>query len=157
MAQKTAWNATVLTETDINLYLAGEGGAWTTWSPVVVQGATPGLTVNRAKYARYGRTIIGDAFVTCTSGGTGATTITISTPTTMASSSANTIIGSGWVFDASSGFLYYGDLMLASTTTANFLIRTNGAGPTYIGSTSFTAALAASDVISVQFKYESAT
>jgi len=157
MAQKTAWTGAALTESDINTYLMHEGGAFSTWTPVVVQSATPTLTVSRAVYGRAGRYIYGDAYVTLTSGGTGANIITITVPVAIASSSGNTIIGHGWVFDQSTGFFYFGLLLRQSSTTVSFLRYAEGAGATYLGTHGFTAALASSDILSIQFAYEASS
>lgn len=158
MAQDTTWTGAVLTEADIIAKLMHEDGVWTGWTPAVVQGATPTLTVTRAKYGRAARFIYGDANVTITSTATGANNISITMPVAMGvGGSANTILGEGWVFDSSTGFFYYGILQYATSTTANFLIRTNGAAASYLGTTSFTAALGNNDVVSIKFAYEAAS
>ena len=55
MAQKT-FTDEILTASDVNTYLMGEGGAWTTFTPTYAD-LTIGNGVVDAKFARYGRTI----------------------------------------------------------------------------------------------------
>jgi len=129
----------------------------TTFVPTLTQSATPTKTVTRASYWSDGPGITGDARLAVTSSGTGSNAVVVGLPVaTHASYSTNDVIGSGWIFDASAGFFYYGDLTWASSTTARFQIRTNGAAATYLGSTTFTAALATSDIVQYQFSYEPA-
>jgi hypothetical protein len=53
--------------------------------------------------------------------------------------------------------VYFAELVLgAGTTDALFLVRTQGVASTYLGTTSFTAALASSDKVSYRFAYEAA-
>lgn len=155
MAQKTSWNAATLTESDINTYLMGEGGAWTSWTPVVVQSNTPALTVTRARYARYGRTIIGYAVVALTASGTSSNAITISVPTAMATNAF--VQGDVDLYDTSAGFHYYGLPVRQSSTTLSFLRRVDGAAAGFLGSNGFTAALASGDTIAVAFTYEASS
>jgi hypothetical protein len=129
-------------------------GPLTSWTPTVGQAGGVTVTTTRAVYSRVGRRITGEALVSVTGSGTAANNITITVPVAMAAATANTIIGEGWVFDTSAGFFYYGIMMWTSSTTANFLIRTNGSGPTYLGTTSMTAGLAVGDLISCVFSYE---
>lgn len=138
------------------LQVAG-GAAGLSWSPSIVQGATPTLTVSRATYHRQGRRISGDAYVTLTGAGTAGNIVTITVPVAMATASANTIVGTGWIFDQSLGVFHYGILMRSSSTTVNFLIPAQASAATYLGTAGFTAAFAASDVVSIQFDYESAS
>ena len=132
-------------------------GALTSWTPVVSQGATPTLTVTRATYSRAGRSVSGDGVVVITSAGTGATPVLISMPVAMASTTKNTIIGEGWLFQASSGFFYYGFIARETSTTCSFWRRVEGVAASYLGTAGFTAALANLDTVSIRFVYEALT
>ena len=84
MAQKTSWNGAALTESDINTYLSGEGGAWTTWTPTLTQSGTVTATVTSAVYGRWGRLIVGQFRLSVTGTGTGSNAVTVSLPVTSA-------------------------------------------------------------------------
>ena len=88
MAQKT-FTSTMLTSSDVNLYLTGEGGAWTSTSPQIDQGVTTNIakTVTYSKFARYGRTIHWVFKLTLTAGGTSGQIVTVTLPVTAAASS----------------------------------------------------------------------
>lgn len=129
MAQKTAWTGAALTQSDINTYLMGEGGAWTSYTPTLTQSSAVTATINWSRYARYGRTIIWAFSVTATAAGTTSNAITLSLPAT-AAVSVNIIIGSGNITDTSGGAggIYNGAWKMASTTQI---------GLTQTGSSSF--------------------
>jgi hypothetical protein len=154
MAQKTSWTAATATESDINTYLMHEGGAWTSWTPVVTQSNTPTLSNTRSRYGRAGRFIYGDAIVTLSSAGTAANAVVITVPVQMSSTNNNSVIGEGWITDTSAGFNYYGILARNTATTCVFIRRTDGAAAAALGASGFTAALASGDIITMQFKYE---
>jgi hypothetical protein len=156
MAQKT-FTAAVLTATDINTYLSHEGGAWTAYTPVLTQGATPTLTVTRAVYAREGRKITVSLNLAITSAGTANTNVVVTLPVTAAHSAA-LVAGAGYILDNSATAQYPGLPYLASTTTVG-LMSTAGTALGLLGATgtSFTAALASADVFQASFVYESAT
>jgi hypothetical protein len=83
MAQKTFVDGDVLTASDINTYLMGEGGAWTSYTPTF--SGTIGNGTLTGKYARYGRTIVFTASVTWgTTTSHAAATQTLSLPATAA-------------------------------------------------------------------------
>ena len=155
MAQKTFVAGDVLTAADVNTYLAGEGGAWTSWTPTLTQSGTVTKTVNRAVYARYGRTIIFHAYMTVTGSGTGSNSIIVGLPVT-ASSSLAMPIGSAFLFDQSTGNYYGGAARIVSTTTMD--IQADGIGTQLaLGAGVFTGALAVNDVISLSGIYEAAS
>lgn len=129
-------------------------GALTTYVPVVNQGATPTLSSTWSSYSRVGREITGSAQVQITSAGTAANAVSISMPNNMANTNVGAIVGTGIIFDASAGFYYYADLVPVSANTVQFQVRANGAAATYLGSSTFTAALANLDIVSVWFHYE---
>jgi hypothetical protein len=155
MAQKTAWDAATLTESDINTYLMGEGGAWTSWTPTVTQSGSVTVTNTRSRYARYGRTIHFSAQLVVTGSGTSSTAISISLPVTAAS--ADTTIGTGVFIDASTGN-YYPAILYASTTTA-FQLWDSTVSSTVlvVGNANFSGALASGDVFRVSGTYEAAS
>ena len=156
MAQKTSWTGATLTESDINTYLTGEGGAWTTWTPTLTQSGAVTVTVTHAVYGRWGRLIIVNFRLAVTGTGTAANAVTVSLPVTAAR--ANMMVGSGTVFDTSAGLSYSGAVFLPSTTTMDF--RQHGSGTTIdnrLGVAGFTAALASGDVIDGFLMYEAAT
>jgi hypothetical protein len=155
MAQKTSWTGATLTESDINTYLMGEGGAWTTWTPVVTQSGAVAVTVNRAVYARYGRTIHWKCQLTVTGTGTASQPIYVSVPVTGAAAT-DSHNGSGYLFDTSAATFYPCVVVAASTTTTQML-GTAGTNPTLGAGGGFTAALAAGDQILLSGTYEAAS
>ncbi len=155
MAQKTSWTAATLTESDINTYLMHEGGAWTSWTPVVTQSNTPTITNTRSRYARAGRLIHFSIILTVTSAGTAANAILVSLPVTAASSSF-VGMGTGYLFDASSS-TYYPFFMAAASTTTFGLNRMQETTTPTLGVSGFSAALANGDLIRCHGFYESAS
>lgn len=158
MAQKTFVAGDVLTAADVNTYLTGEGGAWTTYTPTLNQSNTVTATVTRAVWARYGRTIHFQVFLAVTGTGTANNQVTVSLPAT-AASSGFTVIGGGYISDSSAGPAnYVGITYLASTTTAG-LQSTNSTALGLLGfsGTPFTAALASGDTITIAGTYEAAS
>ena len=156
MAQKTAWDGAALTEADINTYLMGEGGAWTSWTPTVTQSGAVTVTNTRSRYARYGRTIHFSLELTVTGTGTGSNAIIVSLPVTAADSSGASGI-TGHIRDDSSGinyaFIGYG----TSTTTFRLKSTSTDGALGLLGSTTFTAALASGDLIFASGTYEAAS
>ena len=150
MAQKTAWDAAALTEADINLYLAGEGGAWTTWTPAVTQGVSVTTTNTRSRFARYGRLIIATFNLTATSAGTGGSGITVSLPVTAAS--ASSVNGSGIIRDT--GTSNYGGSWEGITTGTIAMIGDGRS--TYVGGDP-NLALANTDTLNGYIVYEAAS
>jgi hypothetical protein len=154
MAQKTSWNGAALTESDINLYLMGEGGAWTTWTPVVTQSGTVAATVNRATYGRWGRMIVATVFVTMTGTGTAANGVTVSLPVAAAGYITGTPLGSGWLFDTSAATTYPCLPCWNSASVVTLMSTSSGLG---LGAGTFTAALAAGDQVTFTVTYEAAS
>lgn len=154
MAQKTSWNGAALTETDINLYLGGEGGAWSTWSPVLTQSGTVTATTVHAVYGRWGRMIVGSFRLSVTGTGTASNTVTVSLPVTSARGAA--LVGSGSIYDVSAVLNYTGHIIASSTTLA-FEPHGQGVSASALGSASFTAALASDDIVQGFFAYEAAS
>ncbi len=155
MAQKTAWTGATLTQSDINTYLMGEGGAWTSWTPTVTQSGSVTVTNTRSRYARYGRTIIYTARLKVTGSGTGANAVIISAPVTAASSLE--LCGTGVIYDSSATTYYPGIAQLTTTSTIwLFDTRTSTSAP-ILGTVGFTAGLANNDEIYVAGSYEAAS
>ena len=155
MAQKLAWNGAALTESDIVTYLAGEGGAWTSWTPTVTQSGSVTVTNTRSRYARYGRTIHYSIYLTVTGSGSAANAVTISTPVTAAA--ASEFCGVGAISDASAGLIYPAIVQLASTTTFQMLNATTAAADQRLGVTGFSAGLANTDTIYLAGTFEAAS
>jgi hypothetical protein len=138
-------------------------GAWTAWTPTLTQSGAVTKTVTSGAYIRIGRLIVGYCFLTVTGTGTSSNGIVISTPVT-AAVSGTTPCGQGWLLDESltpDGF-YKG--FVALNTTTQFVLYDHTVGPangiaaTLMGSgaNTFNAALAANDVVTIQFMYEAA-
>jgi hypothetical protein len=150
MAQKTAWTGAALTESDINTYLMGEGGAWTSWTPTCTQSGSVAVTNTRSRYARYGRMIVATFNLEATAAGSAGNGVIISLPVTAASVSS--IQGVGYILDGGTG--YYVGVWTAYSTTAVQLIahaQTGAVG----GTPSF--ALASGDFISGTITYEASS
>ena len=156
MAQKTSWTGAALTQTDIVTYLMGEGGAWTTWTPTLTQSGSVTVTVTRATYARYGRTIHFNAVLSVTGSGTSSNEVLMSLPVT-AASSAFIIGGAGYLTDASASLNYHGLPYLKTTTTVGLSPAAAAIGFGLYGTISFTAALASGDAINISGTYEAAS
>jgi hypothetical protein len=124
---------------------------WDTWTPVIVQGVTPTVTVQNALYFRSGRLVVARMFLTVTSAGTGGSVITSTLP--VASSSAYTVgavIGMGNIYDASINTDHPCWARWATSTTVNFLGTTGTLGPILI-------TLANADQITFTVTYEAAS
>ena len=155
MAQKTSWTGAALSQTDINTYLMGEGGAWTSFTPTLTQSGTVTNTATWCKYGRWGRLIVANFYVTVTGTGTASNVITIGLPVTAATSSV--AFGSGYIYDNSTGIYYPGIAYLASGTTASLIDATQSSTTPTLGAAGFTAALAANDIVNLTLTYEAAS
>jgi hypothetical protein len=152
VAQKTFVDGDVLTASDINTYLMGEGGAWTSYTPTVTQSGTVTCTVNYSKYSRYGRTIHWTFWLTMTGAGTGSNAVTVTLPATAASATGG--VGTAAIYDSSASTPYVCSFQTNSTTTVAFVNDASGAGNW--GITPATA-LASGDTIRGQITYEAAS
>lgn len=130
-------------------------GAWTAFTPTLTQLGAVTKTVTYANYQRVGRLITAAVVLTVTGTGTGANSVLVGLPVAAALSS-NLAIGSGLLFDSSAALNYRAIVTLASATTV-FLNPAASTVSDVLGNTSFTAALAVSDIISYTVTYESAT
>lgn len=133
------------------------GGAWSTYVPVLVQSGAVTATVTRATYMRIGRTIHFQVNLAVTGTGSASNAVTVSLPVT-AAASGFMIPGGGHIGDASTSTNYPGLTWLQSTTTvALFAAAVTSATLAYpLGQTSFTAALANGDAVTVAGTYEAA-
>jgi hypothetical protein len=130
------------------------GGAWTTYSPVLKQGTTTVATTGGGykRFMQVGKTVIVQCLLVADSAGTAGQNIQISLPTSAGAPGAAT--GSGWVYDASS-FNDYPWIGYIDTSSTFLLKPTNAIGAgLWLGSSQFTAALAATDQIHFTLVYE---
>lgn len=121
-------------------------GAFTAYTPAVVQGVSVTSTNGGSGYVRLGRLIIGWFSVEATSAGTAANAITVTVPVAGTSGLA---VGTGHVVDASPSTTYTRFLRMASTTTVNFTTDAVELGAS-------TLTLASGDTIRGHFMYEAA-
>jgi len=158
VAQKTSWDGAVLSEADINTYLMGEGGAWTSWTPTATQSGSVPVTVTAAGYARHGRLIHFRAVLAVTGSGTGANTVVFSLPVACAGGhNLNSPLGQGLIIDSSASLWYPGILVRGSTTSNAYIVADTTAVNSYLGAAGFTAGLASGDTIFLQGWYEAAS
>lgn len=153
---------------DTNTLTIYSGTAWSTigpghgalipWTPVISQGATPTFTNTRSVYSRVGRQITGSFQLSVTGAGTAANLVSVSIPFTAVGTNDLCFVGTGKIYDASSGFEYPCNLVLSNTTNMKFqtYVSATSVGA-YLGTSVFTAALAAGDAVVGQFQYEAAT
>jgi hypothetical protein len=154
MAQKTFVDGDVLTASDINTYLMGEGGAWTSHTPQIDQGASVNIskTVNYCKYARHGRMITWTFHMSIVSSGSAGLPVTVTLPVTASSSFA--VWGSGFVYDAST-LTIYNATVGGTSSTASFVVDGAGSGSSW--GLFPNLALANGDTIAGSVTYEAAT
>lgn len=158
MAQKTWISGDVLTASDINTYAMHEGGAWTTWVPVITQGATPTLTVNRAVYARAGRLIHFQAVLALTSSGTSSNNIAMTLPVASATSLQRLPVGGYTFLDISAGQWMHGVAVIGLSSSTVLFIWSTGSSDQYLGGSGpFTDAVASGDILYVNGFYEAAS
>ena len=154
MAQITFVDGDYPTAADLNTYCAGEGGAWTSWTPTITQGASSNIakTVTYAKYARYGRTIHFVFALSPTASGTSGSPVTITLPATAASASG--VIGAGWLYDTSTTTRYAGAWTSTSTSVVALIHDAGGLSP---WGTAPSLAIASGDSVWGQIAYEAAS
>ena len=155
MAQITFVDGDVLTAANLNTYCAGEGGAWTSWTPAITQNGAVTSSNTRSRYARYGRTIHFSLSVSITGTGTGGNAVGISIPVTAAANGL--VCGQGIIYDSSAGINYYGIAYLFSTTVMTLGPAAATTGALELGAQTFTAALASGDLINISGTYEAAS
>ena len=131
--------------------------AYSTYTPTLAQGATGNIAKTAlGRYTQIGKMVTGNVSMSVSGTGTGSANVTVSLPVTMSSAyGANDIFGEGFIYDNSASTKYRALLAYNSTTTVLFLTlhsTTNG----NLGTTDFTAALAANDNVTMHFTYEAA-
>lgn len=159
MADITWSPGDIPTAAQFNSNLTHTGGAWNTWTPVVTQSATPTMTVGQASYHRCGRKITATGTLNITGAGTANNPIIITLPVTARGSTADTIIGSVFIFDASGSTVWPAMAVLNSATTFKmFPMNISVNAGVYTGQTTaggFTT-LASGDTIDFSIVYEAA-
>lgn len=146
------------------------GGSWSTigpvhggllsWAPTVTQSGTVTYTLNYGTYSRVGRRIHAEVILTITGTGTANNVVTLTLPVSahagLVSDYAD--IGRGCINDASTAITSEGRVALNSATAIKIHFAAS-LPASFLGaaSTSFTAALAAGDIISARVSYEAAS
>lgn len=147
-------DASGLDATDLAALNAATLGAWTSFTPTLTQSATVTKTVTYAKYARVGRTIVVVVDLAVTGAGTAANAVLIGLPVT--ASATGLTIGSGLLYDTSTGGTYRATCEISTTTTVMLRGSTSTALDA-LGTGVFTAALAAGDIVRYCATYEALT
>jgi trimeric autotransporter adhesin len=147
---------------DVNIpgTLTLSGGAvtpstWVGYTPTLDQSGAVTKTVDYARYTRIGKLIIVNFHLTVTGTGIAANTVTVSLPVT-AVVSGLPVVGAGVIFDTSAGVRYPGIAALNATTTCAFLLASENNQNAFLGSVTFSAALASGDTITGHLTYEAA-
>ena len=123
------------------------GAAWVDYTPTLTQSATVTKTVVIARYCQFQKTIIGQLVLNATSAGTAGNAVQIGLP--IAARTAGAVLGSGYIYDASTNTIYGGPFYAFSGTTMAMFYQTGnpwGISPNI--------ALANTDQISLIFSYE---
>jgi hypothetical protein len=154
----TTDTSTVWTYSGTAWVQSAQNGAWTTWTPVITQSGTVTATIQRASYARYGRTIVASFRVSITGTGTAANQVSFAPPVNSAYGAD--IVGYGLIFDTSAGLSYTGSFAMDGVANRVVIAAAGvGVSPVQLGATGsgFTAALAAGDVVTGYMTYEAAS
>jgi len=152
VAQKTFADGDVLTASDLNTYASHEGGAWTAFTPVITQSGGVTCTVTYGKYARAGRLITFNFYLTVTGSGTSSNPVTVSLPVTAAAT--NGVNGAGWIYDESVTTRYSGVWTGSSTSVVALVHDASGANT---WGNAPTTALASGDLVVGSIIYEAAS
>jgi hypothetical protein len=120
---------------------------WTTYTPVVNQGASSNIakTVVYARYLKIGRMVAGNFRINMTASGTSGSNVVVTLP--FPTITTGMVIGSAWIYDASTNTSY----TCAYNGQENFL---NDAGIGGAWGSGPSIALANDDRISANFMYE---
>lgn len=147
---------------DLNKWTVYTGSGWSTIGPIhgvttaptlaLDQGGAVTFTQTFARYSRVGRWVTGQLKVTATGAGTGANAIKVSGMPVAAAVSA---CGFG-ILDDATGNQYPFQAYFANTSEIHLRVAEVGSTKGYLGSASFTAALASGDVIDMTLSYEAA-
>lgn len=153
-------------ETDTNSYVgrdtsdawqtAVQMGAWTAFTPTLTQSATVTKTVTYAKYVRLGRVISANISVVVTGAGTASNAIVAGLPVAVAT--GVTMLGVGYIYDASANAVYKATVEVGSPTTSALFRPASATGNDFLGANApMTAALASGDLIVYAVTYEAAS
>lgn len=142
-------------ETDTFRSLYYDGTGWIceqeplqTYTPSLVQGATPTKTTDSGYYRRHNGMVTFNAHLTLTAtGGTAGNGIQIGTPVAIAGVGSFYPLGAGGIYDVSSTIYYPGTVVRVSSTTLGLMGASTGGG--LLGQHGFTAALAVGDLVAV--------
>lgn len=124
---------------------------WSDYTPVLTQSGTVTATVTFAKYVDIGNVRFIDVSLAVTGTGTGANQVTVSIPSSAASTGS--IVGSGYLVDASVGTYFPLTVETASATTVKFVSAGSGGQKSegFLGASApFTSGLANGDTIKFQ-------
>lgn len=131
--------------------VASPSYTWTDYVPVLTQSSAVTATVNFAKYADVGNIRFIDVSLSITGSGSASNLVTVSIPSSAASTDAT--VGSGYFYDASApGYLTF-IVETESSTTVKFLPSGGGTSTNknFLGAgTPFQSALASGDLIKFQ-------
>ncbi len=131
--------------------------AWSTYSPTVTQSGTiTSFSTTNARYVYHNQhTVQAMVYLTVNNAGgaAGANAITITLPVTVANSTAGTPLGTGWVFDSSTGLIYMGHAIIQDATHVA-MYHSPSTVNNYLGANGFTAALATNDILAFNITYE---
>lgn len=129
-------------------------GAATSYTPTVTQSGSVSLTAGNSEYFRVGRLITWRFALAITGTGTGANDVSITVPVT--ASYGGEICGVGYITDTSAVSRYPGVAVLTSTTVIKIQSVSSTGSSSYLGSNTFTAALASGDIIAGSISYTAA-
>jgi hypothetical protein len=130
-------------------------GAWTTFTPTLVQSGTVTKTVTYARFVRLGRTIFAQVDLSVTGSGTGANQVVIGLPVSAASGTL--MVGTGLIYDSSATLVYNAIAEVMAGGAGVALRPTTSTTNANLGVTAFTAALASGDIVRYGVTYEAAT
>ena len=128
------------------------GAAWETWTPAVTQSGAVTATVTLGRYMRIQKLVIAVAKLAITGTGTTNNAVKVSLPITAKDSGQ--IVGSGFIYDASTNLTYLVTAESDSTTTTSFYADGN-AGASFWGQTP-NVAITNLDQINITLMYEAA-
>lgn len=126
--------------------------AWTSFVPTLTQSGSVTFTNTYSRYLRLGRLIIAETILTVTGAGTGGVKVSVGIPFNGVQD--NVVCGSFHLVDVSAVTNYTGTAFMEGTNTVIGIANAQGAG---FGQASFTAALAAGDVVRYSIMYEAAS
>lgn len=158
----------VIYETDTDRTLQSDGTGWVimwepeqTYTPTLTQSAAVTKTVNSARYQRRNGRCVGRFDLSATATGTAANVVRVTlpiAPNVIGGRSYQHVVGVGAITDASASLQYRGLMVVYSgSDVALTPMSANTAEGSFLGGSTFTAALASTDVIIGTFDYEMTT